>query len=89
MVSRLDPHAAKHSMPERWNAGQYARTCDEEGKWLRMDRGTISTICNLGEAERAFHIPRGAGVLLASRPIARSEEDAIVLPADTVAVLAA
>jgi maltooligosyltrehalose trehalohydrolase len=69
--------------------GKTRATCDEEGKWLRVDRGTISTICNLGKAERTFQIPRGAGVLLASRPIASKEEDAIVLPADTVAVLAA
>ena len=61
--------------------------CSEEAKWLRVDRGIISTILNLGEAERKFHIPRGAAVLLASRPIARRREDAIVLPADTVAVL--
>jgi maltooligosyltrehalose trehalohydrolase len=63
-------------------------TYDEQEKWLRMERGTISVICNLGELEHGFGVPSGAGVLLRSREIARTEEGAIVLPPDTVAVLA-
>ncbi len=37
-------------------------------KWLRMERGTISVICNLGELEHGFGVPSGASVLLASAP---------------------
>jgi maltooligosyltrehalose trehalohydrolase len=68
--------------------GMVRATYDEDAKWLRMKRGTIDVICNLGEADHLFQIPRGASVLLASRPIAGAEEDAIVLPSDTVAVIA-
>ena len=53
-----------------------------------MERGTISVISNLGELEHAFPLPRGARVLLASRRIAQTEGGAIVLPPDSVAVLA-
>jgi maltooligosyltrehalose trehalohydrolase len=61
---------------------------DEQEKWLRMERGTVGVICNLGELEQGFSVPSRASVLLASRPIAHTEEGAIVLPPDTVAVLA-
>jgi maltooligosyltrehalose trehalohydrolase len=62
-------------------------TYDEETKWLRLERGSIGVLCNLGVIEQNFRIPREARVLLASRPIARSEEDAIALPPDTVVVI--
>jgi maltooligosyltrehalose trehalohydrolase len=63
-------------------------TVDEQKKWLRMERGPVGVICNLGELEQGFSVQSGASVLLASRRIAHSEEGAIVLPPDTVAVLA-
>jgi maltooligosyltrehalose trehalohydrolase len=61
---------------------------DEEAKWLRIERGTIEVLCNLGELDQVFRVSSGAEILLASRSIARTEEDAIVLPPDTVAVIA-
>jgi maltooligosyltrehalose trehalohydrolase len=63
-------------------------TYDESEKWLRMERGTIGVICNLSGVDHSFPVPREAGVLLSSRPIARTEEGAVVVPPDTVAVIA-
>ncbi len=63
-------------------------TYDEQEKWLRMERGTISVIANLGELEHAFRVPRGASVLLRSRETAPAQEGTIVLPSGAVAVLA-
>ena len=62
---------------------------DEEAKWLRMDRGSISVLLNLGVVERVFRVPRDARVLLASRPVARTGDDSISVPPVTVAVIAA
>ncbi len=61
---------------------------DEDAKWLRMERGAISVLGNLAEKEQTFGIARGANVLLASRSIAHIEKSAIMLPPDSVAVLA-
>ena len=68
--------------------GKTRAAYDEAEQWLRMERGNISVICNLTEHEQTFPVTRSAEVLLASRPMVRSEKDAIVLPAISVAVLA-
>ncbi len=68
--------------------GMTRASFDEEARWLRIERGTISVVCNLGELDQVFRISRGSAVLLTSRSIASMEEDAIVLPPDTVAVIA-
>ncbi len=60
--------------------------CDEEWKWLTVDRGAIKVICNLGAGPHRFPIPGGAQVLMASKMTPR-EDDAIVLPPDSVAIL--
>jgi maltooligosyltrehalose trehalohydrolase len=67
--------------------GMTRASYDEASKWLRVGRGTVEVLCNLGEPDQIFRISRGAAVLLASRSIACREEDAIVLPSDTVAVI--
>jgi maltooligosyltrehalose trehalohydrolase len=61
---------------------------DEAAQWLRMERGNIAVFCNLAAQEQRFLIERGAEVLLASRPIVSRQEDAIVLPPDSVAAIA-
>ena len=69
-------------------AGKTRVAYSEEAKWLRMERGTVGVICNLGEVDRSFPLPLGTSVLLASRGIEAAESDAVVLPPDTVAVVA-
>lgn len=60
---------------------------DEHGRWLWMERGEISVLCNLGD-ERAFPIQSAASLLLASRGVDSTQKNSIVLPRDTLAVLA-
>jgi len=66
--------------------GKTQVTFDEHGKWLRMDRGNIAVICNLGE-QRVFPVQRASQVLLASPAISGTTEDAITLPPDSVVIL--
>ncbi len=60
---------------------------DEREKWLRMVRGEIEVICNLGRARRSFEVPGENELLLASRQDVTLKDGAIVLAPDTVAVL--
>ena len=63
-------------------------TYDERERWLRMERGGVSVICNLGE-QRKFKISSEAALLLASRKIELPQENWTVLPQDAIAVFAA
>ena len=58
-------------------------TFDEQANWLRMDRGNVAVICNLGEEFR-FPAPHGARVLLASR---EAPESPLTLTRDSVVIL--
>ena len=60
---------------------------DQRDKWLRMVRGEIEVICNLGRARRSFEVPGENELLLASRQDVTLKDGAIVLAPDTVAVL--
>lgn len=66
--------------------GKTQVTFDEQARWLRMDRGNIAVICNLGE-QRVFPVQRNARVLLASQTVSRAVGDAITLPQDSVVIL--
>ena len=59
----------------------------EEEKWLRMIRGSVHVICNLGQAARAFSIDVESSLLLASRHDAQLKNGSLTLPANTVAIL--
>jgi len=61
-------------------------TYDEQEKWLRIDRGNIAVICNLGE-EHQFAILAAARVLLASQSISKPDHIRIALPQDSVVIL--
>jgi maltooligosyltrehalose trehalohydrolase len=61
-------------------------TFDEQSHWLRMDRGNIAVICNLGE-KRPFPILRGACVLIASNSNSQIDNSSIMLPRDSVVIL--
>ncbi len=68
--------------------GKTQVTFDEQARWLRMDRGNVAVICNLGE-QRLFRVQRDARVLLSSRTVSRAVGDAIKLPQDSVVILEA
>jgi maltooligosyltrehalose trehalohydrolase len=59
---------------------------DERRKCLRMSRGTIVAICNLGEEYR-FPLPPGARILLASQAISNGDQGSVTLPQDSVIIL--
>jgi len=62
-------------------------TCDEQDKWLTMERGIIQVYCNLGTSAHSFAVkPRGE-LVLASRTGLRVDDGALELPPDTVAVI--
>jgi maltooligosyltrehalose trehalohydrolase len=58
-------------------------TFDEQANWLRMDRGNVAVICNLGEEFR-FPALHGARVLLASQD---APESPLTLTQDSVVIL--
>jgi maltooligosyltrehalose trehalohydrolase len=58
---------------------------DEESKWLRMQRGTIAVLCNLGPRDIAFPVPQSSSVELASH--AAIAGNALRLPPNSIAVL--
>jgi maltooligosyltrehalose trehalohydrolase len=68
-------------------AGKVRVTFDEQAKWLRMRRGTIAVICNLGDREQAFHETKTSYVILASRSSIQVCQGKLVLPPDSVAVV--
>lgn len=67
--------------------GNVRVTCDEKAKWVRIERGAITVICNLGEQEKLFSFSQPGNVVLASRSEIEMREDAVSLPPDTVIVL--
>jgi maltooligosyltrehalose trehalohydrolase len=60
---------------------------DEDAKWLRMERGSISVICNLGERDHVLSFAAGAEVVLASREGISAQKGSVTLPPDSVAVV--
>jgi 1,4-alpha-glucan branching enzyme len=62
-------------------------TYNEQQKWIRMERGSISIICNLGEKEKLFSASQPSSVVLASRSEITIGDHGVNLPPDTVAVL--
>jgi maltooligosyltrehalose trehalohydrolase len=64
-------------------------TFDEHEQWIRMQRGDITIICNLGMSECTFPVPVESTVLLSSRAGSRNITGKVALPRDTVIVLAA
>jgi maltooligosyltrehalose trehalohydrolase len=59
---------------------------DEAGRWLRMDRGLVTVMCNLGEDRVEFERPSGAALVLASRGDVVVGESSVVVPPDRVAI---
>jgi maltooligosyltrehalose trehalohydrolase len=60
---------------------------DEAAKWIRIQRGTIAMICNLGQQKQVLTISHPASVLLASRSEVKLDGHRVSLPPDTIVVL--
>jgi hypothetical protein len=62
-------------------------TFDERAKWLRMERGNVMVICNLGDREQTFGVSEKSRVVLASQSAIRVSDCKLALPSDSIAVL--
>jgi maltooligosyltrehalose trehalohydrolase len=64
---------------------------DETLRWLRMERGLVTVLCNLGDEAVELDNPAGLPLLLASRSDVRADvragERKIALPPNTLAIL--
>jgi len=60
---------------------------DANQRTLQMNRGKISTVCNLGKVIQTFPVQQGCRLVLASRSAIQIESGSVKLPPDTVAVL--
>jgi maltooligosyltrehalose trehalohydrolase len=67
-------------------AGNVHVTFDEQAKWLRMERGTVTVICNLGDREQVFAIPQQSRVVMASHSAIQGSRSRLHVPPESVAV---
>jgi maltooligosyltrehalose trehalohydrolase len=67
--------------------GQTKASFDEDKKWLVMERGMVTVMCNLGTETVELENPRGLPLLMASRADVEVAGDGVTLPPDTLAVL--
>jgi maltooligosyltrehalose trehalohydrolase len=57
---------------------------DEKAKWLRIDRGSITLICSLGES---VSLPEDSEIVLVSHGVAPARAANLTLPPDSVAII--
>jgi maltooligosyltrehalose trehalohydrolase len=62
-------------------------TFDEQAQWLRMERGTMTVICNLGKQEQSFVASEQSRVLIASQRSIQVSGNKLSVPPDSVAVV--
>ena len=67
--------------------GNVAVEFDEEEKWIRMERGTILVVCNLGPEPLALPIAESNSLQLGSHDAISLTDDVLHLPPDSVAVV--
>jgi maltooligosyltrehalose trehalohydrolase len=67
--------------------GQTKVSFDEEKKWLVMERGSVTVMCNLGGEPVELDNPRRLALLLVSRADVEVVGDRVALPPDSLAVL--
>jgi len=60
---------------------------DEGKQWLRMDRGLVRVICNLGHEAVELENPDALPLLLASRAEIEMTGEKLLLPPDSIAIL--
>lgn len=61
---------------------------DEGERWFQIERGMIMVTCNLAKSSREFPMPLGGRVILASRGGFHANEGQLILPTDTIAIIA-
>jgi maltooligosyltrehalose trehalohydrolase len=66
--------------------GQTKVSFDEEKKWLVMDRGMVTVMCNLGTEAVELKNPRRLPLVLASCADVEVSGDKVALPPDTLAI---
>lgn len=60
---------------------------DEHATWLRMERGEITVISNLGKESQRFLLPKSARIALSSHAGLQIEEDSITVLPDSLVIL--
>jgi len=68
-------------------AGNVLVTFDEQAKWLRMERGTVTVICNLNGREHTFDVSQDNRLVIASTDAVQLRKDKLVVPPASVAVI--
>jgi maltooligosyltrehalose trehalohydrolase len=76
-----------HPCLQNSEPGNTVVTFDEQENWIRIQRGTITVICNLGVLEHTFVTSDESKVLITSGETLKKTDLEIVLPPDTLAVL--
>jgi maltooligosyltrehalose trehalohydrolase len=71
------------------DVGHIKVRCNEEKRWLAMDRGSVQVLANLGESEASFDAPDGFRAALVSRAGVGIAGGKIALPSNTLAILSA
>jgi maltooligosyltrehalose trehalohydrolase len=69
------------------NPGNAKVTFDEQAKWLRMERGPIAVICNLGDRHQLLTVSESTRLLLASPVSIEVSQNKLDLPPNSIAVL--
>ena len=87
MVSGVDPPAAIDRCLNYGEPGNTRVEFDEDEKWIRVKRGEILVLCNLGERGREFPVPANSSLLLGSLEGTAIQNDRIVLGPDGVAIV--
>ena len=67
--------------------GQTKVAFDEARRWLVMERGMVTVMCNLGREQVELENAKGLTLLLASRDDVGAEAGVVRLPPDTLAIL--
>jgi maltooligosyltrehalose trehalohydrolase len=67
--------------------GQTKVRFDEERRWLVMERGAVTVVCNLGGERMMFENPKLISLVMASRADVKRTRSAVVVPPDALAIL--
>ncbi len=67
--------------------GQTRVQFDEDKRWLVMERGAMTVVCNLGSELIEFENPSRIPLVMASSPEVKVRKSAVVLPPDSLAIL--
>jgi maltooligosyltrehalose trehalohydrolase len=67
--------------------GHLSADCDEERRWLRIDRGAVQVLANFGGEKAQFDVPEGFEVRLCSRDGVKANGGTVEVPPNTLAIL--